>query len=363
MVQPIVLVTGATGFVGGAVAASLLRAGTRLVFLVRGDDARRRVAASVTRFAESADDAAAIAQATTGARVLIGDLRSMPRCPAASLGHVTHVVHAAACTSFRSTRTVHVTNVEGTAALMEVLRRCRSLERVVHVSTAYACGRVTAAVVREDVPLDDADHPAEYSRSKARAERMLRAEFGDLPIVVARPSAVDGHSRLGCAPSSSLFWYYRALATMRLAPFGADTRRDIVPVDWVDAALRALLFAPSLAHRLYHVSAGVHSSAPWRAIATALQAPPNAPLRVAAPESIADDPAELARVFGRGDVARLSRALTSCARFGVTGAECFDNSRLLAERVAPPPPFTAYADRCLATTAGRSMFALLDDDA
>jgi hypothetical protein len=32
----------------------------------------------------------------------------------------------------------------------------------------------------------------------------------DQPLIVARPSIVVGHTRLGCRPSASIFWYYRS---------------------------------------------------------------------------------------------------------------------------------------------------------
>jgi nucleoside-diphosphate-sugar epimerase len=300
-------------------------------------------------------------RALDAARVVNGDLDVPRSLDDDALDEVTHVVHSAACTSFRSTRTVHRTNVDGTASLVERLHRAPKLERFVFVSTAYACGRAHDRIVRETDPISSrGDHVVEYARSKARAEELLAERFADLPVVVARPSAVIGHTRLGCAPSASLFWYYRALATLRRAPFAVDARRDIVSVDWVADALCTLLFARSLVHRVFHLSASESASATWSEIAHAFGSS-DAPLLVARGDSLCNHD-DIARAFGPGDVERIARAIGLCARFATAGVRWFDNARALDAGVSAPPPFTSYLDRCIATTAERSLHDLLVDD-
>jgi len=193
-----VLLTGATGFVGGATAARLLRDERveRLLVLVRAtglEHAGVRLCKSLARFGVEPCSLSRI-------EILRGDLE---RCLLSKevLRKLTHVLHAAAHTSLRSRRTVWSTNVEGTRTLANAVARAPKLERFLFVGTAYRCGALSASVVGEDDPAAET-HVAEYTRTKAEAEQLL--ERMALPLVIARPSIVVGHTRLGVAPSASL---------------------------------------------------------------------------------------------------------------------------------------------------------------
>src|SRR5262249_7696316 len=159
------------------------------VALVRGRDlvhARERLTASLSRFGVAADTVQRI-------DVEHGDLESFEPPT-----NVTHVLHAAANTSFKSTPSVWRTNVEGTAKLAERCSRLRSLQRFLYVGTAYRAGVLDARVVAEETPASD-QHVVEYTRSKAAAEARLLGLR--LPLVIARPSIVIGHTELGVSPS------------------------------------------------------------------------------------------------------------------------------------------------------------------
>jgi nucleoside-diphosphate-sugar epimerase len=368
MAPTIVLLTGATGFIGGATAAQLLDDPRvdLLLLLVRAPCAPTawdRVRRSLARFKQPAD----VDRARPRVGILLGDLCDPEALADPRLEGVTHVLHAAANTSFRSRREVYRTNVQGALALAERMRSAPRLERYVHVSTAYCCGVANTPVVHEDdAPREEAAHVVEYTRSKAACELLLAAAAPSLPLVVARPSVVVGHTELGCAPSASLFWYYRVLARIRRAPFPPERARDIVPVDYVGEALRMLLFSTTLKWRVYHVSSGEGACVRWGEVAAAFARHDGADdaelSQCVAPDSIGD-PSLLRHFFGPGDAERLASALALCARFGTIGVEYFDNRRLLAEGMRPPPKFTDYLDRCLAHSAGRSVYEELGDDA
>jgi nucleoside-diphosphate-sugar epimerase len=363
-----VLVTGATGFLGGATTARLLDDArvTRLLLLVRAPSeaaAWERVRRSLARFKPISE----IQRESDRIGVILGDICDGEALADPRLDTVTHVLHAAANTSFRSIREVHRTNVLGTLALVHRMRSAPRLERFVHVSTAYCCGATAAAVVHEDhSPRPDTPHVVEYTRSKAESELRLDTTASKLPLIIARPSVVIGHTELGCAPSTSLIWYYRALSRLGRAPFPPQWTRDIVPVDHVAEALHLLLFSTDLKWRVYHISAGERARVPWGEIAATFARHDGVPgvgppLSVSA-DSIADA-ARLRLVFGPGDAERLAGAIELCARFGGIGVEYFDNSRLLAEGMRAPPKFTDYLDRCITHPPGRSVYEELDDDA
>ncbi|HEY6879039.1 MAG TPA: SDR family oxidoreductase, partial [Polyangiales bacterium] len=266
-----VLLTGATGFLGGAFLAHTRRLDNiEWILPARGAsdaDARQRVWRRLTRFVDEATAARILARAT----VVRTDLLAPDALTQEVLEGVTHVVHLAANTSFIAKEGVFEMNYGGTRALAQRLRAVHSLERFVYVGTAMICGDDPSQTVFEDnYPSVGAKHLVPYTASKAAAEQMLRSEFPDLPLVVARPSVVIGHTELGCAPSGSIFWVVRALERVRLLSGSEDARLDVVPADYVARALDHLTFAPQLRYRTYHISAGSESATPIRKAAARL---------------------------------------------------------------------------------------------
>jgi nucleoside-diphosphate-sugar epimerase len=361
-----ILLTGATGFIGGATAAELLSAHPecRLLFLVRAGsraEAWERLRRSVARF-----HSGTLGPAFDRCGVLVGDLTEAGFLHDPRLDEVTHVLHAAACTSFRSVRTVRHVNILGTLTLAHRMRRVSRLRRFLHAGTAHICGTAAPSVVMEDdFPSLSVRHAVEYTASKAEAELLLERTAPELPLVVARPSVVVGHTRLGCGPSASLFWYYRALAELHRIPFSADARRDVVPVDYVAEALVKLLLAVDLRHRRYHISAGTGSAVPWRQIAAVFATCAG---RSIEPDVTVDFPTlvrerqRLRERLGPGDEDRFLTAMEVYFRLSRSGAEVFDNGRLLAEGLPPPPRFTDYLPTCVRSATGRSVYEQMADD-
>jgi thioester reductase-like protein len=112
MTEPTILITGATGFIGGAAVAQLLLcpAPGRVLPLVRGatqEQAEGRVRKSLARFA----DAGLLEPALRRCEVLRGDLTDPQALADPRLDRVTHVLHLAANTSFRSGQ-IHQIRVE-----------------------------------------------------------------------------------------------------------------------------------------------------------------------------------------------------------------------------------------------------------
>jgi nucleoside-diphosphate-sugar epimerase len=182
---PTILVTGATGFIGGAAAAQLLQAPE-----VGRAAAVARANGSLARFAHVTR-----ALAWDRCEVLVGDLTQPATLMDRRLDDVTHVLHLAGHTSLRSVRGVRQTNIAGTLALANRMRRVPRLERFLYVGTAYICGVQPPPLVREDdYPRPNVCHCVEYTRTKAECELRLEHDVPELPLVIARPSVVVGHT-------------------------------------------------------------------------------------------------------------------------------------------------------------------------
>jgi nucleoside-diphosphate-sugar epimerase len=369
MAAPTVLLTGATGFLGGAVAVELLlrHPCCRLLLLVRADTAElaeARIRSSLARFTSTTLLAPALGRCAT----IRGDLTDPATFADPRLDQVTHVLHLAANTSFRSVRTVRHTNILGTLVLLHRMRRVGQLERFVYVGTAYICGTNPPPLVQEDdYPRHDVHHLVEYTASKAECEMLLEQTAPELPLVIARPSVVVGHTRLGCLPSASIFWYYRALELLRRLPAPPDTRKDIVPVDYTAEALALLLLKPALRYRRYHISAGESAGVSWLEIMAELARcrgeRHKEPLRVVDFATLAHERDRLRQRLGPGDEERLLWALELYFRFGSSGVELFDNHRLLDEGMPVPPRFTRYLPACATLPPDRSVYEQMLDDA
>ncbi len=351
-----ILLTGATGFLGGAVLHQALsrRDGTEWVCLVRcasAEQGRQRIAARLSRFTDpfTAQRLARAVEVVPG-DFTRADLDADPR-----LDSCTHVLHLAADTSWWGEERVSRTNHDGTLALARRARGMPGLVRFLHVSTAMICGAEAPSLVEEaNYPSRDARHLVAYTVSKAAAETSLAGSFSDLPIVVARPSIVVGHSTLGAAPSSSILWVIRAADRLRLVPCAPESAVDIVPVDWVAESLVGLLRKPTLAHNLYHISAGAGARSRWDDLMQAFAAadPAGGPRDDFSRFDLAADRALLRRRFAetfgldgamKQAMLRAVRAYYAFCSLDLT----FSNERLLAEGLAPPPAFTDYLKVCL----------------
>ncbi len=168
------LVTGASGFVGGHVAADLLAHGWRVRALVRpeGMAARRWPA---------------------GAEALPGDLRDPGALEYAARG-CDAVFHVAAHYALRrsAAQEVERTNVDGTANALAAAAATGA--RFVHTSSVSTVGLPPGGGVGdEDTPLDPALVIGAYKRSKLAAERLVsRASAAGQWAVIVNPSAPVG---------------------------------------------------------------------------------------------------------------------------------------------------------------------------
>jgi len=362
------LVTGATGFLGGAVAARLFESSgwERSLFLVRGgnvENARARLIHNLRSFGV----AETLLQQLGSEQILLGDLNDTAAWSKDHrLSSVTHVIHCAAMASFGRSEGIWATNVDGTLALAGALHGRAPLERFVYVGTAMVCGADAPSPVAEDyvpqgLPVDIVD----YTVSKREAEAALRRSFPQLPLVVVRPSIVVGHTHLGCTPSGSIFWVFRLALGLGVFPCEFDTRIDVVPVDYVADALLMLAHKPTLAHDQYHITAGEAAACSFREIDAAMAAALARPRRTDYQMLPYDEIALLQRDFenriGPCNRRVMLRAIKTYGAFSALGL-LFDNRRLLAEGMPPPPRFDSYAGVCAVTSAGRTIAEQMQAD-
>jgi dihydroflavonol-4-reductase len=186
-VGELTLVTGGTGFVGGAVVRHLVAAGHQVRALARPGSDRRLLAGLPVEVVEGdLQDAAAVR------RALVGCVR---------LFHV-----AAFYTLWASDRRLfYDINVEGTRRILQAAGEA-DVSRVVYTSTVGALGIPTEGQPgTEETPVSLADVVGDYKRSKFQAEEIAR-EFArrGLPVVIVNPSTPIGPGDIKPTPTGQM---------------------------------------------------------------------------------------------------------------------------------------------------------------
>jgi long-chain acyl-CoA synthetase len=258
----VVLLTGATGFLGTRIARRLLEmTDCTVLALVRASD---RDAAAL-RLARAWWDWPELTSAIgTRIKPLPGDV-AVPGLDIPTdddrLREVTHIIHAAADLRVAAPLDeLRRTNVQGTANVLAQARALYAdgrLVRLAHVSTAHVCGRRSGLVPEHELT-DAYGFLNAYEQSKYEGERLVQTAAREMPASIFRPGMVVGDSRTGVIKTFNTIYpplrqYLSGKA--RLIPGRRERRVNLVPVDYVADAIVRLTFDPHAAGLTFHLTA------------------------------------------------------------------------------------------------------------
>jgi thioester reductase-like protein len=356
-----ILVTGATGFLGVQLVRELLvrQPQAHLALLIRdrpGLTGQQRADAFIPapdrhRVEVFSGD---VAQHNSGL-----DPATWSRLSA----ETTRVIHSAATVRFDHTLAeARAINVEGTRRILDFASAAPNLRSLAYVGTAYVAGERTG-LIREDELVTGQSYRNTYEQTKAEAEALVRERLKSIPGVILRPSIIVGDSRTGVTSSFKMMYWPLKIYARRLwrtVPGYPDAVLDIVPVDFVAAAVAHLAFEPAACGSTVHLCAGPRGSATIQQIAQrAMEYFHVREPRYVDPKFFfaAIRPLLFMALWGRKRrVLRDGRAyrdyFTMRMQFDTTNAE-----RLLAPAGLCPPPVLDYLDRlfhyCVASEWGR----------
>jgi dihydroflavonol-4-reductase len=208
------LVSGATGFVGAAVARALCAAGWEVRVLARAGSDRSNVQQLAVQVVEGD----------------LADLASLERALAgcAALFHVAADYRLGT----RDPKPLYRTNVEGTRNILTAARSA-AVGRVVYTSSVATVGiPPDGAPGTENTPVGLSDMIGHYKRSKYLAEEVVRdAARAGLSVVIVNPSTPVGPGDIKPTPTGQLVLD----AAAGRMPAYVDTGLNIVHVDDVAA--------------------------------------------------------------------------------------------------------------------------------
>lgn len=255
-----ILLTGATGFLGTELAAGLIRCpeAEKIYALVRAADpeeAAHRLRAAWYHDQELykavGDRIIPVTGDFTRAGLGIEEGLCLEIRDAVSL-----VIHAGAEIGFqKDKRDFDDTNIIGTGNMLDFAGGLGNLRRFVYISTAFAAGQASGVVMEEEAEAVGRVFSNYYEESKARAEELVKKS--GLPYSVCRPSMIVGDSKNGWVRNFNTIYYVlklMLLGQMRVLPLSPDTRINIVPVDHVADSVIRISFSEGALGKTFHLT-------------------------------------------------------------------------------------------------------------
>ena len=260
--QKRVLLSGATGLIGGELMLILAGRGVCSTAVVRAGSSLEARARLLDRLQKSVFWKPEFADMVSSEA---GDIEAPNFGLSTAVIQAADVIlHSAASTSFKPDAGVYPINIKAAENFAGILKTLKPSQRGFFVGTA-AVTTEPRGVITEDMPF--AGYANDYIRSKRDAEKLLRATGA--PFVILRPGIVLSRGINDAKLARNMLWSIPVMAELGEVPLDPLARLDFAPVDFVARAFAEMLLKNDLAHDCYHVSTG-QASMTFQALADEL---------------------------------------------------------------------------------------------
>ena len=347
-----IFLTGSTGYIGAHVAANLLKAEAgSLNLLVRARSPREAEVRLWQALQLHLEFPRFFEYLQTRIRIFRGDLTSprfgLPTDDYDRLIHTTDsVIHCAASLNRKSEKSCLNVNLRGTLEVLQLALRSNhyhGLRRFSHVSTVAVAGKRKNEVVTEDKAIDwERSDYDPYARTKKFCEHMIRQLLPEVPLTFFRPSIVLGDSRYAETTQFDMVKSFVFLAGLRVLPFRANDKIDIVNVDFVADAIAALHLKEKPAFDTYHLSSGTGAQT-FRQLTEALALAQNRRGPLFMPGFERPFTAAVKVMANRKGPIGYGASLMKVFLPYLVWNTVFDNTRVTSELGSKPIPFSQYS--------------------
>src|SRR5215208_7650481 len=244
-------VTGATGFLGRHLVERLLEREGDIHVLVREGSTEK-----LERLLDQCGRSDRI-------KPVFGDLSEpqlgLDDAARAQLAGVDHVFHLAAIYDITADETTNaLLNVGGTQNAVD-LANALGAKRFHHMSSIAVAGSYDGWFTEDDFD-EGQEFPSSYHRTKYESEKLVRERL-QVPWRVYRPSLVVGNSKTGEMDKiDGPYYFFKAIQKIRHAlpqwfPLVSIEwgKTNIVPVDWVAAAMDHIAHQDGLDGQAFHL--------------------------------------------------------------------------------------------------------------
>jgi thioester reductase-like protein len=347
-----IFLTGSTGYLGSYLAAGLFAGhGEKLNLLVRAkseQEARERLWQSLQLHFEFPEF---LEYLNTRVRIFRGDLTAerfgLSDAEYNELVDSTDsILHCAASLNRKSEKQCMNVNLRGGLEVIQLGRRAQNhhgLRRYSHVSTVAVAGKRRNEIVAEDASIDWARSDFDpYARTKKFGEHMLHQLLPDVPHTIFRPAIVMGDSRRPETTQFDMVQAFDTLARFPVLPLRPDDRIDIVPANYVGAAIVKIHQMEKPGFAIYHLSSGTGSQT-YKEITDALAEQGGWGKPKFFPSLGAPFSGTVNWLAYRGGAVGYGASLLKVFWPYLDWNTVFDNSRVVSEMGEAPAKFSTYA--------------------
>lgn len=261
-----VLITGATGFLGGYLLNRLLDdKNIRPIVLVRGkkgQDVSERISGTLKYFYGNDGYKGALKRIIIAEGAI--DAQSLglkPEMRSFLLKELDEIYHSAAIAEFRiPLDIIRKSNVDGARNVFEFAMECKRsgrLKKVNHVSTAFLAGTKTGTFYEDELNVKQEFHNT-YEQTKFEAELLAKDYIRrGLDMAIFRPSILTGDYNTGRTSNFKMLYqplHFFARELFDVVPVDGCTKANLIAVDAVADMIYAIANEKAAAEKTYHIS-------------------------------------------------------------------------------------------------------------